>query len=217
MVQIAASILNANFGCLAEEVQRATDAGVDRLHLDVMDGHFVPNISFGAQVVASLKKRSRLPFEVHLMIDNPAVLLDQFLDAGSDLILFHAEVVSQPSLLLERIKAYGVSAGLVVNPATPVATLFPFLGLVNQILVMSVNPGFGGQEFLAGSTKKITFLTQKRQEMGLSFAVEVDGGINKETARRCRLAGADILVAGTYLFRAPDIAQAVRDLKGECW
>ncbi|MCX5642793.1 MAG: ribulose-phosphate 3-epimerase [Candidatus Omnitrophica bacterium] len=213
MVKIAASILNADFGNLGQEIKRAEEAGAQLLHLDIMDGHFVPNLTLGPQVVKSLRPQTRLSFEAHLMVTNPEKFSGPFIEAGSDLILFHLEVIPKPEKLLEEIKARGVKAGLVLNPDTPAETILPYLDALDQVLVMSVNPGFGGQEFIVGALDKISMLDAERRKRGLSFEIEVDGGVNPKTGALCRKAGADILVVGTYLFRAKDIKEAIKSLQ----
>lgn len=210
---VSASILNADFSRLGAELKRARNAGSDLLHLDIMDGHFVPNLSFGPQVVSCLRPRTDLDLEVHLMITDPARYWPAFAEAGGNLVLFHIEVIPEPLALLEEIRAAGARAGLVVNPPTAVETLFPFLAHIDQVLLMSVHPGFGGQRFIAGTIDKIERLSRERQRAGLDFLIEVDGGVNAETGRACRRAGADILVAGTFLFGSPDMPAAVRSLK----
>ena len=213
MVKIAASILNADFGKLGLDIKRAEEAGAQLLHLDIMDGHFVPNLTLGPQVVKSLRPYTQLPFEAHLMVTNPEKFSTPFIKAGSNLILFHIETTPQPKKLLKEIKANGVRAGLVLNPLTPAETLLPYLDSLDQVLVMSVNPGFGGQEFIKSSLDKISMLDAERKKRNLRFKIEVDGGINPQTAALCRKAGVDILVVGTYLFRAKDIKEAVRSLQ----
>ena len=212
MVKIAASILNADFGNLGQEIKRAEEAGAQLLHLDIMDGHFVPNLTLGPQVVKSLRPHTRLPFEAHLMVTNPEKFSGPFIEAGSDLVLFHLEVVPEPEKLLKEIKARGVRAGLVLNPATPAETILPYLDAIDQVLVMSVNPGFGVQEFIVGALDKISMLNAERRKRDLSFEIEVDGGVNPKTGALCRKAGVDILVVGTYLFQAKNIKEAVQSL-----
>jgi len=213
MVKIAASILNADFGNLDQEIKRAEKAGAQLFHLDIMDGHFVPNITFGPQVVKSLRPHTRLPFEAHLMVTNPEKFSGLFTEAGSNLVLFHIEVVPQPEKLLKEIKAGGTRAGLVINPPTPVEIILPYLDSIDQVLVMSVNPGFGGQEFIPGALDKIATLDAERRKRGLHFEIEVDGGVNPKTGALCRKVGVDILVVGTYLFQAKDIREAVQSLQ----
>ena len=214
MTRIAASILNADFGNLAAEIKRAESAGVKLIHLDIMDGHFVPNLTIGPQVVASLRSHTRLPFEAHLMIADPARHFPAFVKAGSNLILFHVEVIPRPGSLLEKIKETGIKAGLVLNPETSVNKVLPYLKETDQVLVMSVRPGFGGQKFIESALDKISALDAQRKKRNINFLIEVDGGINGKTALLCRKAGADILVVGTYLFRATDIKAAARSLLG---
>jgi ribulose-phosphate 3-epimerase len=213
MVKIAASILNADFGNLDQEIKRAEEAGAQLLHLDIMDGHFVPNLTLGPQVVKSLRPHTRLPFETHLMVTEPEKFSTPFINAGSNLILFHVEAVPRPEKLLKEIKTNKVRAGLVINPPTPVKTLLPYLDLIDQVLVMSVNPGFGGQEFIPGALDKIATLDAERRKRGLRFEIEVDGGVNPKTGALCRKAGVDILVVGTYLFQAKNIKEAVQSLQ----
>ena len=213
MIKIAASILNADFGNLGREIKRAEEAGAQLLHLDIMDGHFVPNLTLGPQVVKSLRPHTRLPFETHLMITDPEKFSTPFIDAGSNLILFHIETTPHPEKLLKEIKANKVRAGLVLNPLTPAETLIPYLDSLDQVLVMSVNPGFGGQEFISGALNKIATLDAERRKRGLHFEIEVDGGVNPNTGALCQKAGADILVVGTYLFHAKDIKEAVKSLQ----
>ena len=213
MIKIAASILNADFGNLGLEIKRAEEAGAQLLHLDIMDGHFVPNLTLGPQVVKNLRPYTQLPFEAHLMITNPEKFSTPFIKAGSDLVLFHIETTPQPEKLLGEIKASGVKTGLVLNPPTPTETLLPYLDAVDQVLVMSVNPGFGGQEFIPSALDKISMLDAERKKRKLNFEIEVDGGINPKTAALCRKAGVDILVVGTYLFGAKDIKEALRSLQ----
>jgi len=213
MVKIAASILNADFGNLGREIKRAEEAGAQLLHLDIMDGHFVPNLTLGPQVVKSLRPHTRLPFETHLMVTDPEKFSTPFINAGSNLILFHIEKVPRPEKLLKEIKAGGVKAGLVINPLTPAKTILPYLDSIDQVLVMSVNPGLGGQKFIPSALDKIFVLDAERRKRGLRFEIEVDGGINPETGALCRKVGVDILVVGTYLFQAKNIKEAVQLLK----
>ena len=216
MVKISASILSADFACLAEDCRRALDAGADWLHIDVMDGHFVPNISYGAPVLSCLHKA--LPqayYDVHLMISDPAGYAADFARAGADSITFHLEAV--PGKVEETIQAIhdtGCKAGISIRPGTPVEEVFPYLALVDMVLVMSVEPGFGGQAFLPASPERLAALKAECLRRGVSPVLQVDGGINGATAPLCTAAGADNLVAGSSLFRAADLSAAVRAMRG---
>ncbi len=213
MIKVAASILNADFGHLAAEIKRVETAGAKLLHLDIMDGHFVPNLTMGPQVIAGLRPHTTMEFEVHLMVTHPEKFYQPFIAAGGHLVLFHQEAVAQPQSLLADIRKAEARAGLVINPETPAEAVFPFLDKVDQVLLMSVNPGFGGQDFIPGTLPKIEELARRRRDKNLTFQIEVDGGVNQQTGRLCREAGADILVVGTYLFRSPDIKRAVQSLQ----
>jgi len=183
------------------------------LHVDVMDGHFVPNISIGVPVVASLRKATRLPLDVHLMIENPELYIQAFAEAGADMISVHQEATPHLNRALCMIKEHGCQPGAVINPGTPVSTLSEVLGIVDHILVMSVNPGFGGQKFIPGALGKIRELKRIRESYNHSFRIEVDGGVGPENIAELVRAGAEILVAGTSIFHTPDAAEAVRSLK----
>ena len=213
-VRIAPSLLAADFARLGEEVRAVEAAGADWLHLDIMDGHFVPNISFGPVVVQALRRHCRLPFDVHLMIAPADPYLEAFARAGADLISVHPEAGPHLHRTLQTIKALGKRAGVVLNPATPVTAVEHVLDLCDLILVMSVNPGFGGQSFLEGQVPKIAALRRMIDASGRDIALQVDGGITAETAPRCIAAGADVLVAGTAVFGAPDYARAIAALRG---
>jgi ribulose-phosphate 3-epimerase len=199
-VKIAPSILAADFARLGEQVLEAERAGANRIHVDVMDGHFVPNISFGAVVVQSLRRVTRLPLETHLMICDPDFFLDEFVAAGSDSFLVHLEANPNLHRTIQRIKALGKSAGVVINPATPAAALEEILPDVDQVLVMTVNPGFGHQHFLQSTLAKIRRVRQMIEQHNRACELEVDGGIDVETARLAVGAGANVLVAGTSIF-----------------
>ena len=208
-VLIAPSILSADFSCLAADI-RSVERSVDMLHIDVMDGHFVPNITIGPPVVAAISKRTALPLDVHLMIDDPAFYLDAFIEAGSAVITVHAEVLRKNHIraIKRRLAAARVQCGISLNPGTPLAQVLDVLEFADMILVMSVNPGFGGQAFMPVALKKIERL--RRRYHG---PIEVDGGITDKTARDVIASGADILVAGSYIFKAPDRKKAIARLR----
>jgi len=200
IVRLAPSILSADFARLGQQVADAERAGADRIHIDVMDGHFVPNLSMGAPVVQSLRRVTRLPLEIHLMISDPDFFLDEFVEAGSDSFLVHWEGNANLHRTVQRIKALGKRAGVVINPATPAAVLEEILPDVEQVLVMTVNPGFGHQHFLPTTLPKIRRVRQMIDQMKSGCDVEVDGGIDADTAPLAVAAGANILVAGTAIF-----------------
>jgi ribulose-phosphate 3-epimerase len=212
-VEIAPSILAADFASLGEGIRAVERGGAMLLHVDVMDGHFVPNISIGVPVVASLRKATRLPLDVHLMIESPERYIQAFAEAGANMISVHQEATAHLDRALAMIREYGCQPGAVINPATPVSVLSEVLGNVDFILVMSVNPGFGGQKFIPGAIEKIRHLKSMRERESLSFRIEVDGGVSCENAADLVRAGADILVAGTSVFHTPDPAEAVRAMK----
>jgi ribulose-phosphate 3-epimerase len=213
-VTIAPSLLAADFGRLREEVSTIEAAGADWLHLDVMDGHFVPNISFGPTVLAALRKHTKLPFDVHLMIAPADPYLDAFIDAGADHLLLHPEAGPHLHRSLQHIRAAGKKAGVVLNPATPPEIVIWALDLIDIILVMSVNPGFGGQSFLPSQLPKITQLRCMIDSADHPIALAVDGGVTPKTAPDILKAGADTLIAGTSVFHAPDYARAIAELRG---
>jgi len=211
---VAPSLLAADFSKLAEEMAAVEAAEADWLHLDVMDGHFVPNISFGPTVVKALRPLTRMPFDVHLMIAPADPYLAAFAQAGADHILIHAEAGPHPHRSLQAIGALGKKAGLVLNPGTPMAHAAAVIDLVDIVLVMSVNPGFGGQHFIRSQLDKIADLRRLIDATGRDIRLEVDGGIDSRTARDCITAGADTLVAGTAVFGAPDYAAAIAAIRG---
>jgi ribulose-phosphate 3-epimerase len=200
LIELAPSILSADFARLGEQAQAAVDGGATLLHVDVMDGHFVPNITIGPPVVASLRKATNVPLDVHLMIENPDQYIAAFVDAGADWISVHQEACTHLHRSLELIASKGVKVGVVINPATPVQTLGEVLDIVDFVLVMSVNPGFGGQKFIPASLDKIRKLATMRNAKGAGFRIEVDGGIGRDTVAEVVRAGAEILVAGNAVF-----------------
>jgi ribulose-phosphate 3-epimerase len=212
-VEIAPSILAADFACLGDGIRAVEKGGAGFLHVDVMDGHFVPNISIGVPVVASLRKATRLPLDVHLMIENPEQYIQLFAEAGADMISVHQEATPHLDRALTMIREHGCKPGAVINPATPVSMLSEVLGIVDHVLVMSVNPGFGGQKFIPGALEKIRQLKLARERYNASFRIEVDGGVGPENVTDLVRSGAEILVAGTSIFHTQDPAEAVRTLK----
>jgi ribulose-phosphate 3-epimerase len=212
-VEIAPSILAANFASLGEEIRAAEQGGAAILHVDVMDGHFVPNISIGVPVVASLRKATRLTLDTHLMIENPDRYVEAFAEAGADMISVHQEATPHLDRVLSAIRELGREAGVVINPATPVAALSEVLDKVDYVLVMSVNPGFGGQAFLPAALEKIRQLKDIRTRYNYTFRIEVDGGVGPENVVPLVRAGAEILVAGTSIFHTADPAAAVRQMR----
>jgi ribulose-phosphate 3-epimerase len=212
-VEIAPSILAADFASLGEGIRAVERGGATLLHVDVMDGHFVPNISIGVPVVASLRKATRLPLDVHLMIERPDLYIQAFAEAGADMISVHQEATSHLDRAISMIREHGCQSGAAINPATPVSMLSEVLGHVDHVLVMSVNPGFGGQKFIPGALEKIRELKRIRERYNHAFRIEVDGGVGPDNVADLVRAGADILVAGTSIFHTPDAAEAVRSMK----
>lgn len=213
MIKISPSVLASDFARLGQEAVAMELAGADLLHLDVMDGHFVPNISFGAPVIAGLRPVTSLVFDVHLMITNPLQYIDAFAKAGADIITFHVEADSDISATIDRIRSHGISPGLVLKPDTPAEAVFPYLEQLSMVLVMTVEPGFGGQSFMAHMCPKIAQLREEITRRGLAVDIQVDGGIDMETAPLAVEAGANILVAGSSLFSATDYGSALTALR----
>ena len=215
MIQVSPSVLAADFSRLGEEISDVYNAGATMIHLDVMDGLFVNNISFGIPVIASVRRVCDIVFDVHLMIDKPERYIKQFVDAGADLITIHYEACEDIENTLKQIRSYGVKAALSVKPGTPVEVVYPYLSLCDMVLIMTVEPGFGGQSFMYGMLEKIKVLRAKIQEEGLACDIQVDGGVNEETAKLCVAAGANILVAGSAVFRAKDRRAVISNMKSE--
>ena len=213
-ILIAPSLLAADFAHLADEIGRVEAGGADMLHLDVMDGHFVPNISFGLPVVESVRKVTALPLDTHLMISDAARFVGDFASAGSTSLTVHLESYPDPRGIIDAIRDQGLGCALVINPATPATELLPHLGRIDMALVMSVEPGFGGQEFQPVALDKVRCLRAHLDRSGESVRIQIDGGINPQTARLAREAGVDVLVAGSAIFRAPDPAAALEALRG---
>lgn len=215
MIKVAPSILSADFANLGAEVQRVDQAGADYIHIDVMDGTFVPNITLGSPVVKALRKVTKKPFDVHLMVEHPETQIDAFADAGADLISFHIEAVRHSHRLVQQIKAHGIKAAAVLNPGTSLASIEEILGDLDMVLLMTVNPGFGGQKFIASQLEKIHMLRHTIDEMNFNCDIEVDGGINPVTSKQVREAGANVLVAGSAVYGAADMAKAIAEIRGE--
>lgn len=213
MIKIAPSILSADFAKLGEEIQAIEKAGADYIHIDVMDGSFVPNITIGNEVVKSLRKITKVPFDVHLMINNPDNHVKAFAEAGSDLITIHAEAVTHLDRSIALIKSFGKKAGVSIVPSTHEDVLDYVLEKLDLVLVMTVNPGFGGQKFLYSQLKKIENIRKKIEKSGQKIELQVDGGINHEIAKTVIAAGADVLVSGSYIFGSKDYADAISKLR----
>ncbi len=213
MIKIAPSILSADFSRLGEDIQAVDRAGADYIHVDVMDGHFVPNITIGPLVVDALRKVTAKPLDVHLMIENPDLYITEFAEAGADIITVHQEAVPHLHRTIQLIKSLGKKAGVSLNPATPVETLDVILDELDLVLIMSVNPGFGGQAFIPSALDKISALRQRITQRGLATEIEVDGGIKIDNIRQVVAAGADVLVAGSAVFNTDDYAATISALR----
>ncbi len=210
---IAPSILAADFARIGSAIETAEQAGVDWIHLDVMDGHFVPNLTFGPKMVADIRKLTELPLDVHLMVNNPGELLDAYIDAGADFLSFHVEAETHVHRVIQRIRSAGCRPGVAIVPSTPIGALSCVLSDIDLALVMTVNPGFGGQTLVEECLRKAEALREERSNIGASFLIEADGGVNPKTAARCRHAGFDVLVAGSAVFGASDTERAVMQLR----
>lgn len=213
MLKLAPSILSADFSALAADVKKIEEGGADYIHVDVMDGHFVPNISFGAAVMKSLNGKTGLPYDVHLMIENPDQYIGDFVTDQTEFITVHQEACVHLHRTIQNIKSKGIKAGVSINPATPVSTLECVLEDLDMVLVMSVNPGFGGQKFIPQTLNKVKELAAIKKERGLNFAIEIDGGITLANVKEVMDAGVEIAVAGSAVFGAEDVVQRVRDFK----
>ncbi|MBR4862712.1 MAG: ribulose-phosphate 3-epimerase [Firmicutes bacterium] len=213
MLKLAPSILSADFSALAADVKKIEEGGADYIHVDVMDGHFVPNISFGAAVMKSLNGKTSLPYDVHLMIENPDQYIGDFVTDQTEFITVHQEACVHLHRTIQNIKSKGVKAGVSINPATPVSSLECVLEDLDLVLIMSVNPGFGGQKFIPQTLNKVKELAAVKKERGLNFAIEIDGGITLANAKEVMDAGVEIAVAGSAVFGAEDVVQRVKEFK----
>ncbi|MBP7254555.1 MAG: ribulose-phosphate 3-epimerase [Negativicutes bacterium] len=213
MIKVAPSILSADFSKLGEEIIKIDQAGADMIHIDVMDGHFVPNLTLGAPIVKALRTVTKLPFDVHLMINNPENLIDDFIAAGADIITIHIEAANHLHRLVQKVKSSGVKVAVSLNPATPLNTLEEILPELDMVLLMSVNPGFGGQSFIPATLNKIARLKEMIDAKKLKIDIQVDGGINLETAPKVIKHGANILVAGSAVYGSNDIKGTIAQLK----
>ncbi|MEO1780838.1 ribulose-phosphate 3-epimerase [Enterococcus diestrammenae] len=212
-MKIAPSILSADFANLGQDVKMVEELGADYIHVDVMDGHFVPNITFGPNVVAAIRPITKLPLDCHLMIEQPELYVADFANAGADIINVHVEATPHIHRVLQLIKSLGVKAGVTINPGTPVAAIAHVLSMADLVLVMTVNPGFGGQKFIPEMMEKVAELATLRAEKGYTYEIEVDGGVTAETIGACKEAGADVFVAGSYIYDAEEPGARIQALK----
>ncbi|QWQ39381.1 ribulose-phosphate 3-epimerase [Gemella sp. zg-570] len=212
MKKILPSLLAADFSNLEKDIREMEDIGIDMFHLDVMDGHFVPNISFGFPVIESIRKTTNKTLDVHLMVANPDIYLEEFCNIGSDMVSFHIEATNHADRLIDVIKNKGKKAGIVLNPQTPISTIKHILHKVDYVLLMTVNPGFGGQKFIEGMLEKIEELDKIRKDKKYNFLIQVDGGINIVTSKLCRDRGADLIVCGSFLFNSSNKEETLSQL-----
>ena len=215
MVKIAPSILSANFAKLGEEILDVERGGADYIHVDVMDGHFVPNITIGPLIVEAIRPITKLPLDVHLMIENPDTYIEAFAKAGADYITVHVEACPHLHRTIQLIKSFGVKAGVVLNPATPVVHIQHIIQDVDMVLLMTVNPGFGGQKFISSVLPKIAEVKRLADELNPHLEIEIDGGVNEETAKLCIEQGANVLVAGSAVYNQADRSEAIRKIRGD--